>query len=96
MSFSNFQKHYYQPMFTLVGGGMKSLSQTYKPMSQVLPKNIEWIQEKASNFDPNNNTVTTSSGKEIKYDMLLIAMGLQLNYNKVEINPTLKNKLKFN
>ncbi|XP_073839518.1 sulfide quinone oxidoreductase [Musca autumnalis] len=76
-------KHYYQPMFTLIGGGMKTVEQSYKPMSQVLPKNIEWIKEKAQHFDPNNNTVTTASGQEIKYDMLLLAAGLQLNYNKI-------------
>ncbi|XP_013112167.2 sulfide:quinone oxidoreductase, mitochondrial [Stomoxys calcitrans] len=76
-------KHYYQPMFTLVGGGMKSVAQSCKPMSQVLPKNIEWLQEKAQTFDPQNNTVTTATGKEIKYDMLLIAAGLQLNYSKI-------------
>lgn len=70
-------------MFTLVGGGMKTVAQSCKSMSDVLPKNIEWIKEKAQIFDPNNNTVTTASGHEIKYDMLLIAAGLQLNYNKV-------------
>lgn len=76
-------KHYYQPMFTLIGGGMKRLEQSYRLMGDVLPKNIKWIKEKAINFDPNNNMVTTSGGNEIKYEMLLIATGLQLNYDKI-------------
>ena len=32
------QMHYYQPMWTLVGGGLKKMEQSQKPMSQVLPK----------------------------------------------------------
>lgn len=76
-------KHYYQPMFTLIGGGMKNLEDSYKPMSKVLPKHAKWFQEKAVRFDPRNNEVTTSTGRVISYDVLLIAMGLQLNYDKI-------------
>ncbi|ALC43048.1 CG14997 [Drosophila busckii] len=76
-------KHYYQPMFTLIGGGMKRLEQSYKLMADVLPKKAKWLREKAVEFDPDSNTVKTSGGNTIKYDMLLIATGLQLNYNKI-------------
>lgn len=76
-------KHYYQPMFTLIGGGMKRLEQSYKPMASVLPKDMKWLQEKAKQFDPKNNIVITSGGNNIKYDLLLIAIGLQLNYDKI-------------
>ncbi|XP_030380227.1 sulfide:quinone oxidoreductase, mitochondrial [Scaptodrosophila lebanonensis] len=76
-------KHYYQPMFTLIGGGMKQVDQSYKLMSDVLPQKAKWIREKATDFDPDNNVVKTSSGTTIKYDMLLIAIGLQLNFNKI-------------
>lgn len=62
---------------------MKSLSQSFKPMSSVLPKKAKWCQESATYLDPKNSTVTTSKGRKFKYDILLIATGLQLNYNKV-------------
>ncbi|XP_030560753.1 sulfide:quinone oxidoreductase, mitochondrial [Drosophila novamexicana] len=75
--------HYYQAMFTLIGGGMKRLEQSQKPMSQVLPKKAKWLREAAIEFDPDSNTVKTTGGNTIKYDMLLIATGLQLNYNKI-------------
>ncbi|KAM8710770.1 hypothetical protein ACLKA7_017406 [Drosophila subpalustris] len=77
------ERHYYQPMFTLIGGGMKRLEQSYKQMADVLPKKAKWLKEKAVEFDPDNNTVRTSGGNTVQYDMLLIATGLQLNYNKV-------------
>lgn len=78
------QRHYYQPMFTLIGGGMKRLEHSYKQMGDVLPQKAKWLQGKAVEFQPASNTVTTSRGNTIHYDILLIATGLQLNYNKVE------------
>lgn len=62
---------------------MKRLEQSYKPMAEVLPKNINWIKSSAVEFDPKNNTVKTANGTNIKYDMLLLATGLQLNYANV-------------
>lgn len=52
-------------------------------MSQVLPKNAHWIKERASQFFPEENRLVTASGEEIKYENLVVAMGLQLDYNKV-------------
>ena len=75
-------------MFTLIGGGMKRLEQSFRYMADVLPKKIQWIKERAIHFDPNNNTVSTSGGHDIKYDMLLIASGLELKYEKVMRNFT--------
>lgn len=70
-------------MFTLIGGGMKRLDQSHRQMADVLPTKAKWVKEKALEFDPDNNTVSTSGGKTIKYDFLIIATGLQLNYGKV-------------
>lgn len=76
-------KHYYQPMFTLIGGGIKTLEDSYKCMQQVLPKSAKWLQTSAVTFDPKNNSVVTENGDVIKYEFLVIAMGLQLNYNQI-------------
>ncbi|KAH8317960.1 hypothetical protein KR067_001745 [Drosophila pandora] len=76
-------KHYYQPMLTLIGGGMKRLDQCFKQMGDVLPKKAKWIKENAVEFHPNDNAVYTSGGKTIKYDFLLIATGMQLKYEKI-------------
>ncbi|XP_057375994.1 sulfide:quinone oxidoreductase, mitochondrial-like [Daphnia carinata] len=76
--------HFYQPMWTMVGGGMKKLEQSGRPMGEVLPKNARWIKERASQFFPEENRLVTASGEEINYDYLVIAMGLQLDYNKIK------------
>jgi NADPH-dependent 2,4-dienoyl-CoA reductase/sulfur reductase-like enzyme len=51
----------------------------------VLPKKAEWIRQNVVSFDPDNNKLTTSEGDEIAYEFLVVAMGLQLNYNEVRL-----------
>ncbi|CAL4164288.1 unnamed protein product, partial [Meganyctiphanes norvegica] len=75
--------HYYQPMWTLVGGGMKTLEASGRPMADVLPKKADWIKQKVTDFDPQNNKVTTEDGQDIHYEYLVVALGIQLNYNVV-------------
>ncbi|CAL8107463.1 unnamed protein product [Orchesella dallaii] len=79
--------HYYQPMWTLVGGGMKSLADSGRPMSSVLPSSIEWVKDQATEIKPSKHTVvvgTGSSKQEIQYDYLVIAVGIQLQYEKIK------------
>lgn len=76
--------HYYQPMFTMIGGGMKTLSQSRRSMETVLPKKAKWIKDAAAQFNPNANEVVTKQGHIISYELLIIAVGLQLNYHKVK------------
>lgn len=70
------QTHYYQPAWTLVGGGTYDYKKTGKPMSEVMPKGVNWIKEYASKFEPENNKVVTKEGNELTYDMLVVAPGL--------------------
>ncbi|KAK7479537.1 hypothetical protein BaRGS_00029254 [Batillaria attramentaria] len=76
--------HAYQPMWTLVGAGLKQLSQSQRPTSSVLPSQCVWIKDSAASFDPKNNSLTTAGGKKIEYEYLVVAMGLQLNYSHVK------------
>ena len=78
------ETHYYQALWTLVGGGLKTLDQTAKPMRSVLPKKADWICDHVSHIDPAKNLVVTESGKELKYEYLTVAAGHQLNFNKVK------------
>ena len=52
-------------------------------MKDVLPDGCAWIQDKVTEFDPENNTIKLSTGKNIQYDYLVVAMGLQLNFDQV-------------
>ena len=75
--------HYYQPLWTLVGGGIKPVEKSVKPMRVVLPKNTEWIQGKVSGFKPEENQVELEDGSKVNYDYLVVASGIQIDWNKI-------------
>ena len=70
-------------MFTLIGGGMKKLENSFKSMKDVLPSKAEWKQDKAVSFDPKSNRVETEKGDTIIYDFLVVSTGIELNYDKI-------------
>jgi len=76
--------HYYQPIWTLVGAGLKDFQSSGRPMGEVLPESCDWIKDKAVAFDPKNNCVELKSGAKVHYDYLVLALGLQLDYDKVK------------
>lgn len=75
--------HYYQPLFTLVGAGIKNLEDSRRKEKDVLPKNCTWVKDKAAEYDPEKNRVYTEKGHTIEYEYLLVAVGLELRYDKV-------------
>lgn len=74
--------HYYQPAWTLAGAGTYDYNKTARPMSSVIPKGATWIKDKATGFDPENNTVFTSSKGDITYDYLVVAPGLAYDFRQ--------------
>jgi len=76
--------HYYQPLWTLVGGGVKTLAQTGRPMDTLLPKAATWVKDSVARFDPEHNKLETDGGEEVHYEYLVVAMGLQLRYDKIK------------
>ncbi len=78
------KEHYYQPGFTLVAAGIKSGDYPISTTAEYLPKGVEYLQEKVEEIDPDGNLVVTSSGKRVKYDYLVVATGLKLDYTAIE------------
>lgn len=74
----------YQPGQTLVGGGVWTKDQVVYKRDDFLPDGVTLIKEQAVEFNPDSNTVKTSGGKTIKYDYLIIAAGLKLDFSKIE------------
>jgi sulfide:quinone oxidoreductase len=76
--------HYYQPGWTLVGGGVFSMDQTRRSEADLIPSGVTWLREAAAGFDPDHNTVTTSGGRTLSYDVLVVATGLKLCWERIE------------
>ena len=77
-------KHYYQPLWTLVGGGQAKAAQSERSEASVMPKKATWIRKHASAFDPENNTVSCDDGSTYGYDALVVCPGIQLDWDKTE------------
>ena len=75
--------HWYQPLFTLVGGGVASLSEASRPMSTLIPEGVTWIKDSVSLFDPDQNKVCTSRD-EITYDYLVVALGIKVIWDGIQ------------
>jgi len=76
--------HYYQPLWTLVGGGLKSFSESGRPMESLLPASASWIREGVSSFSPSENSLVVEGGDKITYDYLVVALGIKLRYEKIK------------
>ena len=74
----------YQPGQTLVGGGIWEGSAVDYKTDDFVPEGTTLIKEKAVEFDPDNNTLTTSGGQKISYDYLVVAAGLKLDFGAIQ------------
>jgi sulfide:quinone oxidoreductase len=78
------ENHYYQPAWTLVGGGEYALEDTVKHEEKLIPQGVEWIKDYAEEIKPEANQVTTKTGKVINYKYLVVCPGIQINWDKIE------------
>ena len=76
-------KHYYQPLWTLVGAGVFKKEQSEREEGSFIPKGAIWIQDYVAQLQPEQNAVVTRSGRRITYDYLVIALGIQVDWNKI-------------
>lgn len=59
------EQHFYQPLWTLVGGGAKKFEETRAETKSLIPKGVTWIQDSVASFEPKDNSVTLKSGKKV-------------------------------
>ncbi|XP_069316517.1 sulfide:quinone oxidoreductase, mitochondrial [Eulemur rufifrons] len=78
------ERHFYQPIWTLVGAGAKQLSSSGRPTASVIPSGVEWIQARVVELNPDKDCIRTDNGTEISYKYLIIALGIQLDYEKIK------------
>ncbi|VVE77366.1 pyridine nucleotide-disulfide oxidoreductase [Pandoraea sputorum] len=76
--------HYYQPAWTLVGAGEFDAARTARPMSSVIPEGVNWIQAAVTAFAPERQQVLLSDGRRLDYRFLIVAPGLQLNWEAID------------
>ncbi|PJE54238.1 bifunctional protein tyrosine phosphatase family protein/NAD(P)/FAD-dependent oxidoreductase [Marinomonas sp. BSi20584] len=78
------ESHFYQPGWTLVGGGVFKAANTRRNMSDVIPAHTKWLKEAVKTFLPNENQVVLENGQKIAYQYLVVAAGIKLNWDAIE------------
>jgi len=74
----------YQPGQTLVGGGIWDIDEILYKRDDYLPEGVKLIKEKAIAFTPQKNYVTTDKGTKVEYDYMIVAAGLQMDFERIK------------
>jgi sulfide:quinone oxidoreductase len=77
-------KLYYQPLWTLVGAGVYPKEITEREEADYIPKGAVWMKDAVTSIDPERNTVKTRDGRVIGYDYLIVAPGIQIDWDRVK------------
>lgn len=67
--------HYYQPGFLFIPFGIYQPSDVIKSRKEFFPKGTNFIMDEVEEINASENEVILKSGKELSYDILVIATG---------------------
>ena len=76
--------HYYQPGWTMVGGGIFDAASTARTMGSLIPRDVHWIKAGVAAFEPDNNAVVLEGCRVVKYKRLIVCPGIKLDWDRVE------------
>ncbi len=77
-------KHVYQPGQVFVAAGEYEPEDIIFDNTGYIGEDVTWIRDEVATFDPDANKLLTKGGKEVEYDYLVVATGMQYLYEKIE------------
>lgn len=77
------EKHYYQPIWTLVGAGVVDREESVRDEFSLIPLGVKWIKDSVTAVKPERHLVKLASGGEVSYDYLVVAPGIQIDWHKI-------------
>ncbi len=77
-------KHHYQPIWTLVGGGVVDRSVSERDEGDLIPDGVTWLRQKVKSFEPDKNQLTLEGGDTVRYEHLVVAAGIQNDWHKIK------------
>ncbi|MGE6721168.1 FAD/NAD(P)-binding oxidoreductase [Peribacillus frigoritolerans] len=78
------EDHYYQPLWTLVGGGAAKLKDSHRKQDTLIPEGVTWLREAVKEFLPDENTIITNNETHVHYDYLVVTAGLEIHWDKIK------------
>ena len=79
-----YPKHYYQPGFLFMPFGIYSEKDVLKPKQKFIPPKVHYIESEIDRIEPDRNRVLLRSGKQLDYDLLILATGVKTAPDQVE------------
>jgi sulfide:quinone oxidoreductase len=76
--------HYYQPGWTMVGGGIFDARSTARTMGSLIPEGVHWLKSAVAAFEPKDNAVILDGCRVVQYKRLIVCPGLKLDWHGVE------------
>ncbi len=76
--------HLYQPGQVFMAAGLYTEADIQKNNADVIPSGVKWMEDSVKSFDPDNNKVSTENNGDVNYDFLVVATGLQYDYEAIE------------
>jgi len=76
--------HFYQPGWTMVGGGVFTAEETVETMASQIPAGATWIKQPVTTFQPEKNEISLGDGRKLGYDQLIVCPGLKLDWDAVD------------
>ncbi len=76
--------HLYQSGQVFVAAGLYTQADNRRDTSELIPDGVEWLQDRVTAFDPDNNSVITEKRGKISYDVLVVAMGAEHDFASIE------------
>lgn len=76
--------HYYQPSWTMVGGGLYDAEKSVRPEASLFDKRINLTFNAITKVVPEQNKIITDDGREWSYDHLIIASGINCNFDGIK------------
>ena len=84
--------HAYQPAWPLVGSGAEKKENSRKKMKKVIPHGADFLQQKVTAIQAVERIIRLDNNEQINYEYLVVALGLQLDFEKIEGLPATLGK----
>jgi len=74
----------YQPGNTFISSGIYKKSDVMYDTVDFIPNGVEMIWSKATEFEPENNSLKIETGEVLEYDFLVVSPGLVFDFSKIK------------
>lgn len=78
------ENHYYQPSWTLVGGGVSNFEDSRRDERSVIPQGVTWIKDRVTKLNPSENQLETEHHGCLAYSCLVVAPGLVYDFSMIK------------